>query len=451
MRVRFIATVTAALAAVLATAGPALAATSASVTSPAAGSVVTGPTPIEVQVSRDLIDRPPSQVEVRLSADGQAAADGTTAVALDCIEGCNGTDSTWGGATLQPATAAPFSSRAVCNGRWYLQPSVDGGAYGAGAPIVFSSPGSPVSGFSVTDGPGSADLQWIPAGEPDISGYRIERRVAGGDWGAVTTVGPSATSYRDEVAAGDYAYRIVTLRPDGQVDGQPAAPCADGGQDLATTSGTRSVTVPPAPAPSPSADGGSASGAGTSGQSTSGQSTGSPTDQGAGGSDGTAAGTGGTGRTAGGSQGSGEGSTDGGGSRPAAGDASGQPTSGSPQRVAPPPAPRRSTQESADAPALPVEQRSAAGPRYYGEDQPYSDTLSYGDAPVVAGRPAAAPSPSAPATATATGDALAAGVVDPFGEQSLELGRILRPVAVGLLLVAIGLHLRRWLRETDVR
>ena len=435
MRVKLVAVVTAALAAVLTTAGPALAATSANVVAPGAGAVLSAPAPIRIEVSRDLLDPSTSRVDVRLSADGQSAAPGTSSVSLDCTQGCNSTDSTWGGATVQPATTAPFGSRAVCNGRWYLQPSVNGGAYGSGAPVVFSVPGSPVSGFSVTDEPGAADLRWDAATEPDISGNRIERSVVGGDWQPVVTVGGSQTSYTDDVAAGDYRYRIVTLRPDGQVGGQPAAPCTDSGQDLETISGTRSVTVPPAPSPSPSTTTTSQqSSTGTDAQATSDpNASASPSPS----TDPTA-----TSDT----------STS---SAPAAGDSSSTDTSGgstSPQprqRVAPPPAAHRDTQESAAAPALPVEQRASSKPRYYGDDQGYSDKLDYGDAPVVA--PQASPTASPTATTTATEDALAAGSVDPFAEQSPDLGRILRPVAVGLLLVAIGLHLRRWMRETDGR
>lgn len=414
MRARIAAALAVAAVTVLTTAAPALAATTAQVTSPGTSAVVDRPTPVRVQVRREIIDTPPSTVSVRLSRDGSTTAPGTEPAPLDCVDGCRTLESTWGGVDLQP-TGAPFvTAGPVCNGQWTLQPRVDGGEFTAGTPVVLSAPGSPVAGFDARGAAGAADLSWSRAPEPDVAGYRVERREGRGTWESVTTLGPSATRYRDEVAAGEYTYRVVTLRPDGVRHGQAAAPCVDRDADLETVSASRSASVTPAPSPTAT----TTADAGTDGGATAGGTT----------SDGTSADGAGT-------AGDGDDQT---------GEPQDAPSAG--RRVAAPPPAQRSSSSDAAPPRLEVEQRGSDGPAYYGEDQEFSEEIDYGDAPRVAG----AQAPTSTGEPSATDDEYAAGAVDIASAQSLELGRILKPVAVGLLLTTVGLHLRRWMREPDV-
>lgn len=438
--IRRLMTVAAALAAaaLLLPATTVSAAVTASLESPTRDAVVRAPVEVRVRVQRALVDPEVQRVDVRLSPDGASAADGGRPAALRCLSGCGGQDSVWGGAVYQPATAAPFRSQPACNGRWYLQTSVNGGGFGAGVPFVASAPGSPATDVRVAIAGRTATVTWAGAPQPDVAGYRIERRADGGAWRDVATVEAGDGRYVDEgLYPATYDYRVVTLRPDGRTaDGGAMSPCADRGDDLTTTSASARgrVTTPPPPSPSPSPS----------------PTTGDPADatdddrgtDGGDGDDGTA-GSGGTpaGGTDADGSGAGDGTADDGAATPA-GDASEDEASPAPRRttrtrIAPPPSARSNRLDTTTRLPAGEEQPEV----FYGEGEGFSDELDYGD---VEG-----PTRSPQAAAPESFGGRSLGAVRVFTERILDPERILRPFAGGLVMLTFGLHLRRWMRESD--
>ncbi|MBW3619263.1 MAG: hypothetical protein KY461_03400 [Actinobacteria bacterium] len=404
------------LAAVLAVAlllpTAASAAATATLVSPGRDARVSTPVGLEVRVSRDVLDPAVRQVHVRLSADGAGAAPGSQPVSLTCVARCDTTDSVWGGRSYDPSTAAPFGGGPACNGRWHLQVAVDGGAFGSGTPVVASAPPSSARDVRVAIDGRDAVVTWGRAPEPDVAGYRIERR-SGDAWTTVGVTGPDASRFVDaDVEVGSYDWRVVSLRPDGYASGGPAAPCADREPDLATTSSTTSGRVAqPRPSPSPTDD---------TPEDDDTPDDASPGDDGGAGS----------------------------GQGPAAGDG----THGSPDAGAPDPTgePTGASGEAGPAPAAAPsggddtaaggsdEELVGEGERYYGEDQGLGP-LDYGDVDPVGGDGAG------PDGATA----VAGGVSVPV-QRDLDRIRILQPIAGGLVLLTFAFHIRRWQREHDV-
>lgn len=389
--------------------GTAWAASNATIASPGRDAVVSSPVELRVRVTRDVLDPPARRVQVRLSGDGASAAPGSGPVDLTCQSGCDSTESVWGGRSFDPATAAPFGGGPACNGRWYLQVAVDGGAFGSGSAVVASAPASPARDVRVAIDGRDAILTWGRAPEPDIAGYRVERR-GSGSWTTVGEVGADATRLVDaDVDEGSYEWRVVTLRP----DGRGSAPCEDRDADLATTSTVargRVTEPPPAPSPSPS-------------PSTSPSPDGEDTAVDAGsGDDGT----------------SGDGS--GGAPSPAAGEVATAPDGSATDTSG------RASAPAGDgaAVAAPATAGTAAAPetaapeRYYGEEQGVG-TLDYGEVGSDGVPPAAAPA----------GGTWVPGGVSVMTEQ-LDQARILRPVAGGMVLLTFAFHIRRWQREQDV-
>lgn len=198
-------------------ASPAAAAT-ASVTSPSSGSTLDGPTPVTVSVQRDPFEDVDS-VRVRLATEGGSAYPGSAPASLSCQSGCSGTSTSqsWGGVSFDPRRPSAFGlSQALPNARYRLQPSVGGGSWASGTTVIVSVPPSPVSSLSGTADGHDMHLSWRPAPEPDISGYRVERRKGSGNWAQADQLGPNASSFSETVTSdGDYRYRVVTVRPDG--------------------------------------------------------------------------------------------------------------------------------------------------------------------------------------------------------------------------------------------
>lgn len=370
----------------------------ASVVAPGRDAVVQSPVALEVEVTREVLDAPPGRVQVRLSADGSGAAAGSRPVDLRCLSGCDTTTAVWGGRSYDPATAAPFGGGPGCNGRWYLQVALDDGRFASGTPVVASAPASPPRDVRVAIEGRDAAVTWGRAPEPDVAGYRVERRDSG-SWSPVGEVGADATRFVDgDVAEGTYEWRVVTLRPDGRVAGGPAAPCADGEPDLETTSAAargRVTQPPPSPAPSPS----------------------SSSDPGP--DQGTADGTGV-------------------GDAPVAGDGEVGSDSGeaSPDGEAVATEPTTAGTAPASAEAATDEPRDE---RYYGEGEEVG-TLEYDD--VVPG--------DRPTAAAPQGGTWVPGGVSVTTQRDLDRTRILRPVAGGMVLLTFAFHIRRWQREQDV-
>lgn len=411
--------------AVIATVLPAFAA-SLSWLSPGAGAVVSAPVDIAVEVSRSVGEEV-AGVTVRLSRDGDTTAPNTRTAELRCAEtdGCNTVGSSkdrWGLVELAPDGGA-LATGPVCNGQYVLQALPDGAAGWSGIPVVLTDPSVAAVTHLTADGePRAAHLSWTPPSSAGDLSLRVERRPEGASgWNAVATLSGTATSYSDQaVTAGTWEYRVVTTRGDGFVSGRPVAACTDTEPDHAAPSEFRTVVVAPGPTR-------------TRTSSTDDGSTGSD-------SDGTAAGPseqgGTTSPTADGSES--ESADD-----PAAGDggthdgtAAGSGSSGPRTRVAAPPPARRSS-NTVSAPEIARPQHRET---YYGEGDEYSDSLDYGDVdPMV--------TPSAE-----DGEVTAMGRWVPGGTETittlrLDERQVLLPIATGLLLLALGLHVRRWMRS----
>lgn len=407
---------------------PASAEARATVTSPGQNAVVSDPVDLTVTVTRELLDPEVRTVALRLSADGANRAAGTKTVVLSCVSGCGSERSTWSGPAFVPATAAPFASESVCNGRWHLQPSVDSGPFTSGTTVsvaVAPSPARAVS--SSTRGTDEITVRWEAAPEPDVAAYRVERRVDGGSWRTVATVDAGQTSLtRRGLAPGRYEHRVVTLRPDGFIDGTPAPPCGDQQHDLAATSATTSATLGRSSSPSPSpgstssprpssSPGPSTGGNGGDGDQTGGDPSGEPGD---------------------GSSPDPSASPSDGSGAPGDGPSPGATRRGEAPRIGAPPSARREGPRLS-APSLPSQPGSRQEDVYFGEDGPFSEELDYGDAEGIRDED--------PGSRSVTQRVV--GGVEVFTERLVDPERILRPIAGGLIALTLGLHLRRWQRD----
>ena len=414
--------VTAAACAVLAAVLPAAAAGLTWV-SPGAGAVVSGPVDVAVQVQRS-VGETVDGVTVRLSLDGTTTAPGTTTRELRCAEsdGCNSVgqgEDRWGLVELAPDGGA-LATGPVCNGQYVLQARPAGADGWAGIPVVLSDRTvAPVAGLTADGEPRAAHLSWAPPADAGDVRLVVERRPEGASsWDSIATLAGSATTYTDSgVTAGTWDYRVVSQRGDGFRGGRPVAACTDTEADhTAASTPSRAVVAPgPEPTPSPTSTGGT--GDGTDDGTAPG-----PSEQ-----DGpTPAGDEPTGAedAPGDAEGDDAGTTDGG-------------SSGRTRVAAPPPA-RRSTSQ-VQAPA--IARARDEGPSYYGEGDAYSDELDYGDA-----------APMVAESATEADQTSALGRLVPGGTETitrlrLDERQVLLPIAAGLLLLASGMHVRRWMRS----
>lgn len=430
-------------------AGPAHAAGTGRITSPSAGAAVGSGTPLVVEVAGragSFFDPQDHTVQLRLAdVSGAQVWGGTRTVSATCQAGDCGEDSTWTAGTFDPASLAPFGSTSSCNGAYAVQVRVDDGAWAGHAIRIARAPGAP-SGVAVTPGTGEAEIIWDGASDPDVVGYRVERRAAGGSWTSVGQAAPSARAFTDDdVAAGDVEYRVVTLKGDGLVNGAPAQPCTDPDADLATPSAAVPTTVrssssasgddPTEPSPSPSSSDGDGSGDGASGGDGSGDGGGDGSGDGSG--DGAGGGSVDGDGTNGGSDGDGD-QTGVAGEQTEGSSAGDRPSAGS--RVAPPTALGTTTGPNVDVsePASPDSPQVAEDREtFYGEGMEFSEELDFSELGEV----------------DALGDTtverrirVPGGLQSVLGEE-LDLERLLVPLAAGLILLAFALHLRRWTRD----
>lgn len=87
---------------------------------------------------------------------------------------------------------------------------------------------SPVAGR-----PDAVALTWSAAGVPDVTGYEVQRALAGGGYEGVLTAGPGQHAHTDvSVPPGDHRYRVRALRP-GADGGSRPGPWAEGAAILA--------------------------------------------------------------------------------------------------------------------------------------------------------------------------------------------------------------------------
>lgn len=413
--------------------GAAQAAGVGQVTSPAADAAVAEPTAIVAEVTgrtqrTSLFEpAPPHQVQVRLAAPtGDEPLEGTEPVDMTCETDCN-SSSTWTAPDFDPATLAPFADTASCNGGYTIQVRVDGGAWTGHGVRVVREPAAPRDVRASAD-VGEATVSWKPAADPDVAGYRVQRR-DGGSWNTVATRPASARSLADtDVSPGEVEYRVLTLKGDGRVDGETVAPCADTEPDLSTASAAVRTTVPKPPSQAASTPSSDPSGTPTRPDAPSdGDGSASPTDR--------------------------PDATDGDGATEDAGEAApGDPDDDPDGADEAQPAPRRSSRRVAPPTAVDVGSRpdvtvadvpGTDNPRvaderetYYGDGEEFSEELDFDGL----GEVQAAP----PTVETRT--VRVPGALQGVLGEELDARRLALPIAGGLIMVALALHLRRWMR-----
>jgi len=408
--------VLAAAVAVLIVATPVAAAVTWRVDSPTDAEPIRSPTNIHVTTERELLDPPVQSVEVRVAGAGQASGD---AVALQCIEGCEGepTQRAFGGATLDPAAPAGFfgsGSTPMCNGAWRLDVRLNGGEWRNGSNFTASYPPSAVPFLELEAGAESVDVSWGAPPEPDVSGYELERRKVGASfWTPLGDFAPTVRSHRDtDLLAGDYEYRVTTYRPDGLAGGTGTTPCSDDDRSLSATSAPSTTTVGARPSPRPSTSPSPGSGGTTTG--------------------------GDGGATTG--DGSGSGGGDGDGGTTGAGGDGGSTTGGTTRRVAPPPPPSRSGPDLS-APDLPRPQVAEPEEHFFGEGEGFNELLDYGDA---------AEDPDSHSTEEPGEVVVEASGFTSVITRIFDSDRVVRFMAASLVLFTLALHVIRWMRDGHV-
>ncbi|MFT5222290.1 MAG: hypothetical protein ACI867_000589 [Glaciecola sp.] len=396
---------------------------------PADGETITGRVSMVIEIKTHPVD----EVTFRLSQDDQSQAPGTGTIPVPCIQNCqDGPTTRWGDRTFDPVNGAPFTSAGICNGTWTLQARLDKGEWISASAITVSAPPAVPTDVSVLRENSGAVIRWTASRSPDVVGYQVERATSDSAWSTVAEVGASDTIARDNtVVEGTHRYRVTALRPDGFVNGKPAVPCADQGRDLKASSKETPFTYGSSAASNDPRD----------------EPSGSPSSE----SGGTSSGSDDTSSDAGSTAASGDpsasGSSSGGDDSSTTSDASepesGEPTANESRRparaVAPAPAPRRQTDGSLTTPELGAgEVREDV--YYYGQDDDFTGEINYGDTEVVAG------GEQELIGYDEDGEPIYRTV--PGGTQAVFLNVLdaakMRTLALGLLLVALAAHGRRW-------
>lgn len=179
--------------------------------------VVTGTTEVHVRVSREGIDVPITGLRVRPAGGGEWRP-------TECVSDCERGESPVFRFTLDPRTGAPFGGGIMRNGpfefegrisREFRQEDQGVGRF----TLNLRVPGSAVGGLAATVNGDTVRLAWSRAPEPDVEGYRVERCTgscdASGSWRPIGDPEASASSYTDRPGVGTHSYRVVTLRSAG--------------------------------------------------------------------------------------------------------------------------------------------------------------------------------------------------------------------------------------------
>jgi hypothetical protein len=357
-----------------------------------ADGVVTGPTDLEVRLTREPFEAI-TAADAGLRRDGKQLDGSRSVVLCEGWRSCpNSEPSSDHRIPFDPRTGAPFLpedvARILPNGLYELRVTitVNNAAEQRSLELTLSVPPSAATDVQASAERGTVSLRWTRAPEPDVTGYRVERRTESAGWTAVGDVSASASTFADEPGAGTHRYRLVTLRPKGE------------GGTYEVTSPDVEVTVAAAPS---DADGGRD---GTDGEE------GDATGDGTGGGD---------------APGHDE---DGAGTEEGEADTASSSSS------------RSVSQRSTSGLQAPTFQRGTARtPGVPGDDHDpdfFEETLSYDGDPIAAQRP----------DRDDRGEVLLS--VPGIGSLSgaLDDQQAAVPIAGGLLMTAIGLHLWRWLK-----
>jgi hypothetical protein len=406
----------AALVAALALLLPATAiAAGATLRGPADG-VVSGATSLDVRVTREAFEAI-SAIDLGLRRGGAPLEGSTTRRLCEGLRDCpNSEPSADFRVPFDPRTGSPFlpstAARMLPNGAYELRVSIEVGrdTQERSLNLTLSVPPTSPSDVRASASGQQVSVEWGRGAEPDLAGYRIERASGSGGWSNRAQLGASSTAFADEPGPGSYRYRVVALRPDGK------------GGTYEVTSREVSVTVAEPPR-SDASQGGDGNGAGAGSHATNGtrgDQDGAPFEDETSEDGADLAENDGTDETAdaGSSGGNGVGAAGGSGSR----------SSASSQR--------RGTQ----APSFNLNRRGANTPALPWDDPEYfQEELSY-DAPETA-------DPSERQTRSSDDGEVLLSIpgAGAFGGGT-DGNRAAIPIAGGLLMTAMGLHLWRWLK-----
>lgn len=389
------------------TASPAMAAYDVDIVDPEGQ--ITAPTPFRISVTRGglcpLCDPVPSEVEAGMFVGGAQIG----RVSLTCIGGCRsgqGSESTWGDPdtdVLQPS-GAPFP--VTCNGKYGIRARVNGSYRGSAVEVYIQQPPVPATGVTAVGEVGNVNVSWNAVSGQGVFGITVSRKANGATSFTPllsTPLPTSATSFVDTTVKAEdlpVAYAVTVFRHDGKVNGAWAQACDDTSTTLqqSFTSGTFSIATADGQvvAPSPSPTGSPTPSEGPSGNPTTQPTTPTgprqPPDRG----------------LAGGDQGSDD------------EEPPDQPTIDLPDRPAPPP---------------------PSAPRYYGDNLGFDELLDFGDQP-----PITAPTtPGGDDMAFDSGDEGIAVDVETASDGGIDTEALLEPFALGLLLLSLAMHVRRWM------
>jgi hypothetical protein len=402
----------AALVAALALLLPATAlAAGATLRGPADG-VVSGATSLDVRVTREPFEAI-SAIDLGLRRGGAPIEGSTTRRLCEGLRDCpNSERSADFRIPFDPRTGSPFlpstAARMLPNGAYELRVSIVVGrdTQELSLDLTLSVPPASPSDVRASASGQQVTVEWGRATEPDLAGYRIERASGSGSWSNRAQLGASSTAFADEPGPGTHRYRVVALRPDGK------------GGTYEVTSREASVTVAEPPQDDASSGstgtddgsdgtdgGGDQDGARPEGDDDEGSDLGSRDDDG---------------------EGADDGSVDGNGDGPAGG--AGDPSSGGSQR------------RSVQAPSFNLDRSGANTPALPWDDPEYfQERLAYGAAET------ADPSERRRRSSDDGEVLLSIPGVGAFG-GGVDGDRAAIPIAGGLLMTAMGLHLWRWLK-----
>lgn len=386
----------------------------------AQGSVSGSSSTVDLEVSFGRFDEAPDRLLVRIAGESRGR------VRADCVSRCSDAGSrvfrlpisARGGAFDSPTLRHPNGTLAL-EVRGERERTVGGTSeFGVGtANVTIDVPGSSVGSLRTSVDGDQVRISWDPAPEPGITGYRVERVSDGGR--QVTTTGAGGSSAVDRPGPGDHRYRVVTIR----------SKAGSGSHE--TGSSEVSATIA-RPEPEDSGSGSNGSGSNGSGSNGSGSNGSGSNGSGSGGS-----GSGGSGSGSGGS-----GSSTGNGSSSSGGDRTGQasaPDLDADDGGSASSSDRSRSRRDARAPEVSIDRSRSGIPELPRVGDVFRGELDFGQG-----------DPEDPQARGEDGDEVVLSAPDGSGGSFLgaqeDAERIAVPVAGGLLLTAIGLHLWRWLK-----
>jgi hypothetical protein len=204
------------------------------------------PTELRVDVGRDGGE---SVRTVRIRAAATEQREAGSWIEMVCASDCDAGAGTYvvGSASeparLDPRTGTPLRSDSrLTNGRLGIDVEVHSTFAGLDDrtdiqrfDVVLDAPGSAVGDLAAQVADDQVQLAWRPAPEPDVAGYQIERRTGGGEWQTVGGQLSASASRFDDRPGGG----------DHEYRVSTVRPRASGGSHVTTTRPVEASVVPP--------------------------------------------------------------------------------------------------------------------------------------------------------------------------------------------------------------